>query len=323
MLYLSKRDIENLGVTMSQILEALDEGLRVKGQSRVQMPPKSAIRPMPDSYLHAMPVYVEGSDVCGVKWVSAYRSNRSSGLPYINGLMILSDSHTGIPVAAMDCTRITAIRTGAMVGIAAKHLARPDSSVVGILGCGVQARQSIEALMSVLPEITLVRCYDIAPEAARQFVADMEAEFPLTGFVVCGSPAEMMQFADVVVSATPIVDNPTPSLQPGMLKEGALAVSLDYDAAWSPQAILECDKIITDDIEQFIYTKAHGGHFTSLEDGIYADLAEVVAGTKPGRENLRERIMSLNLGIAVADVVAAKLYYDRAVAHNLGTDLSL
>ena len=323
MLHLNKRDIQNVGVTMSQVLDAVGEGLRLKGLGKIQMPPRSAIRPLADSFLDAMPVYIDDSKVCGVKWMSGYRGNRSKNLPYINGLLVLNDVATGMPVAVMDCAEITAIRTGAIVGIEAKYLAREDSSVVGILGCGVQARKSLVALMDVLPKLSLVRCYDIVPEAAAQFVNEMEGLYPLTTFVICDSPEDMAHFADVVVTATPIVDKPKPSLHEGMLKEGALAIALDYDAAWGPSAMRECDKIVADDVEQLLFTKQHGLHFQDIPEGIYSDLGDIVAGSKPGRQNSAERILCLNLGIAVADVVAAKVLYDRARKHGIGRKLEL
>lgn len=323
MLYLSRKDVQSMGVTMTQVLQALSEGLRLKGLGKVQMPPKSVVRPAADSFMRAMPVCVGGSHLCGVKWMSGYRSNAAKGLPYVNGLLALSDAATGLPVAVMDCAEVTAIATGAIVGIEAKHLAHPDSSVVGILGCGVQARKSLIALMDSLPSLSLVRCYDIVPEASSLFVNEMEELFPLTTFVVCESPEDMAHFSDVVVSATPITDEPNPSLHEGMLKDGALAIALDYDAAWSPSAMRQCDKIVTDDIDQFVFTKRQGSHFGELSREAYADLGEIVAGTKPGRESGSEKLLCLNLGIALADIVAAEMLYDRAVRQGVGTRLPL
>jgi len=322
-LYLSKKDIRNLGVTMGRIIDAVGEGLRLKGMEKVQMPPKSVIRPVPDSFLHAMPVYVEGSQVCGMKWMSGYRSNVDSNLPYINGLLILSDAANGIPLAVMDCSEITATRTGAMVGIAAKHLAGNDRSVAGFLGCGVQARNSLIALMNVMPKLSIVHCYDINPEAATNFVNDMESHFPLTSFVVCNSPEDMASFADVVITATPVIDEPRPSMDAGMLKEGALGIALDYDAAWTSAAMYEFDKIAVDDVSQLMFTKQQGQHFGTLPEDRYIDLGDVVAGNTPGRETDTERILCLNLGIAVADIVTAKLFYDRAVKQGIGLNLPL
>jgi len=323
MLYLSKSDVQTLGVTLGQIREAVKKGLRLQGLGKVQMPPRAVVRPVADSFLNAMPVYVEGLPVCGAKWMSGYKSNRTKDLPYINGLIVLNDVETGIPVAVMDCAEITAIRTGAIVGIEAEHLARPDSSVVGILGCGVQARKSLTALQDVLPELSLVRCYDIVREAADEFAAEMERQHPLINFVVCDSAAEMAQFADVVVTATPIVDAPRPSLDEEDLKQGALVIALDLDASVSPSAMRRCDKTIVDDGEQFASTKRERIHLTEIGEEIYADLGDVVAGVRPGRESTDERILCLNLGIAVADVVAAKVLYDRALSHGIGSKLSL
>jgi alanine dehydrogenase len=323
MLYLSKHDVQNLGVTLGQVREAVKEGLRLQGLDKVQMPPKSVVRPVADSFLNAMPVYIEGLPVCGIKWMGGYRSNRDRGLPYISGLLILNDVETGVPVAVMDCAEITAIRTGAIVGIEAEHLARPDSSVVGILGCGVQARKSLIALVDVLPNLSLVRCYDIVHEAAEEFVAEMERSLPMTTFVICDSPADMAQFADVVVTATPIVDEPKPSLHEGDLKEGALLIALDLDASLSPSAMRQCDKTIVDDVEQFVSTKQEGAHLGEMSGEVYADLGDIVAGISPGRENPSERILCLNLGIAVADLVAANVLYDRALSHGIGVKVPL
>jgi len=323
LLYLSKTEVQNLGVTMGQILEAVGAGLGMKGRGEVQMPQRATIRTVADSYVHAMPVYAEGSEVCGAKWMSGYRSNPLNGLPYINGLMILNDASNGVPVAVMDCAEITAMRTGATVGIAAKYLARDDSSVVGILGCGVQARRSLVALMEVLPKLALVRCYDIAAEAADEFVAEMEAQFPLTSFVICDSVLDMVHFADVVVSATPIVDEPKPSLHAGMLKEGALAVALDYDASWSPAAKGEWARLVTDDVEHLAFAKVEGVHFRDMPLDGFDDLGDIVAGNAPGRVDETERVLCLSLGTAVADIVVAKLLYDRALKHEIGRKLPL
>lgn len=98
-----------------------------------------------------------------MKWVSGYPENHKRGLPYISGLLILNDEETGIPLAVMDCTWITAMRTGAATAVAAKHLARPESETVGILGCGVQGRSNLEALHVLFP-LKQVVAYDTNPE---------------------------------------------------------------------------------------------------------------------------------------------------------------
>jgi len=323
LIYLSRGDVEGLGVTMKEVLEAVDNGFRLKGLGRTEMPPKPGVHPRADSFIHAMPAYVREVESAGLKWVSGYPANPAKGLPYISGLMILNDPETGIPIAVMDCAWVTAMRTGASVGISAKYLARPESSVAGILGCGVQARTSLMALAEVLPGLRKVSGNDLYPAATERFIAEMSALFPRLEFVACDTPAEMMKEADVVVTAIPIVEEPKPPLGAGMLKKGGLAVALDYDSAWSEGAMKECDKFVSDDVGQLLATRAHGVYFRGVPEKIYADLGELAAGLKPGREREDERIFSMNMGIAVDDMVTAKILYARAVESGAGTRLPL
>ena len=155
-LYLSRRDVEAVQLPMQEIIEALDEMFKEKGLGKVEMPPKPGIHTQPDAFIHAMPAYIPRLQAAGIKWVSGYPANQAKGLPYISGLLILNDPETGMPLAIMDCTWITAKRTGAATAIAAKYLARPDSSSVGIVACGVQGRSNLEAL-ACLFKITKVK----------------------------------------------------------------------------------------------------------------------------------------------------------------------
>jgi len=321
--YLSRKDVEDLGITMKEALKVVEHGFRLKGLGKTEMPPKPGIHPRTDAFIHAMPAYVKEIEATGLKWVSGYPSNIEKGLPYITGLLILNDPQTGIPIAVMDCAWITAMRTGASVGISAKYLAKQTSNVVAILGCGVQARMSLAALVETLPELSKVRCYDLYPEASRRFMEEMSLIYPRLNMMACSSPAEMIKGADVVVTAIPIVKEPKPPLHAGMLKEGGLAVSLDYDSAWASSAMKECNKFVSDDIGQLLSTKEEGVYFSGIPENIYADLGELVAGLKPGREDPKERIFSLNMGIAVDDMVTAKIVYERALERKTGIRLPL
>jgi ornithine cyclodeaminase/alanine dehydrogenase-like protein (mu-crystallin family) len=323
LVYLSRQDVEDLLITMKEVLEAVENGFRLKGLGKTEMPPKPGIHTRPNAFIHAMPAYVQEVEATGLKWVSGYPSNMAKGLPYITGLLVLNDPETGIPMAVMDCSWITAMRTGASAGISAKYLARADSKVAGILGCGIQARTSVMALVETLPKLAEVRCYDLYPEATQRFMYDMSEMFQGLCFVNCKTPADIMEDADVVVTAIPIVTQPEPPLEAGMLKAGGLAVSLDYDSAWTSGAMRECDKFCSDDINQLLSTKEHSVYFGGIPETIYADLGELCAGQKQGRENDRERIFSMNMGIAVDDMVTAKLIYERAVAEGAGTRLEL
>lgn len=315
--------MESLQISMKEVLEALDNGFRLRGLGKTEMPPKPGIHPRPDCFIHAMPAYVQELDAAGLKWVSGFPPNPAKGFPYISGLLILNDAQTGIPIAVMDCAWITAMRTGASVGISAKYLARTDSSTVGIIGCGVQAKSSLTALVETMDKLSDVHCCDILPEATETFIDEMGAKFSRLAFKACSSPAEMMEGADVVVSAIPIVVEPKPPLKAGMLGQGGLAVSLDYDSAWSSAAMKECEKFVCDDRGQLLSTKEHGVYFKGIPGQIHADLGELAAGIKPGRESQRERIFSLNMGIAVDDIVTADLLYKRAIERGVGTKLAL
>ncbi|MFZ0492566.1 MAG: ornithine cyclodeaminase family protein, partial [Acidimicrobiia bacterium] len=138
LLYLSRADVESVGLDMGAVIDLLEQAFIEKGQGRVEMPPKPGIHTRPDAFIHAMPAYIPALESAGIKWVSGYPANQARGLPYISGLLILNDAETGMPTAVMDCTWITAVRTGGATGLAAKYLARPDSETAGILACGVQ-----------------------------------------------------------------------------------------------------------------------------------------------------------------------------------------
>lgn len=307
---------------MRDVLSAVDEAFRLKGGGKTEMPAKIGVHSRPDAFIHAMPAYLGGSEAIGMKWVSGYPANPASGLPYISGLLILNNPHTGLPQAVMDCSWITAMRTGASAGISARHLADPKSRVVGILGCGVQNRMAVAALAEVLPLVEEVRCHDIFEPAMARYASEMGQRFPQLQFRRTGSPAEMIDGADVVVTAIPIVRHPKPPLDAGMLKPGAVAISLDYDAAWTGTAMKEC-RFYTDDVQQLLETRSHGHYFSGIPSHIDGDLGELVAGSKPGRTNLQERYFSMNLGIAVEDIATARVVMCRALELGLGFMLPL
>ncbi len=176
LLYLSRGDVESVALDMPTILKLLEEAFKEKGHGKVEMPPKPGIHTMPDAFIHAMPAFIPSLHSAGIKWVSGYPENFKRSLPYITGLLILNNDETGIPYAVMDCTWITAYRTGAASGLSAKYLARPKSEVAGILACGVQGRTNLEALACLFP-LKRVYAYDILPEAQARFVKDAKAKY--------------------------------------------------------------------------------------------------------------------------------------------------
>ena len=127
----------------------------------------------------------------------------------------------------------------------------------------------------------------------------------------------------MAVTAIPIVEHPTPDLDAGVLKPGALAVALDYDADWTGAAMRECDAFFSDDTGQLLATRAHGVYFSGIPEQVTGDLGELAAGLKPGRQTDDQRIFCMNMGIAVDDVVTAKVLYERAVERGAGVRLPL
>jgi ornithine cyclodeaminase/alanine dehydrogenase len=318
-LYLSRADVEAIDVPMDRIISAVEEMFREKGEGRVEMPPKPGIHPLPDSFIHAMPAYIPSLKSAGMKWVSGFPENIRKGLPYISGLIILNDPETGIPLSVMDCTWITAKRTGAATAVAAKYLARPDSKIVGILGCGVQGRSNLEALKLTFP-VQRVMAYDSNPRAQELYAAEMAQRCRIEVRPV-KTPREAVAGCDVVVTAGPILKTPHATIQPGWLKEGVFASLVDYDSYWHRDALKEADKFCTDDIPQLEYYKTIG-YFQDIPP-VYAELGELVTGRKPGRENPAERTIACNLGLALDDMATAPLVFKLAVEKGLGTRLPL
>jgi ornithine cyclodeaminase/alanine dehydrogenase len=319
LLYLSRADVESVALDMRTIIDLLEVAFKEKGAGRVEMPPKPGIHTQPDAFIHAMPAFIPSLQSAGLKWVSGYPDNFKRGLPYISGLLVLNDAETGIPYAVMDCTWITAYRTGAASGLSARYLARPESRVAGILACGVQGRTNLEALAALFP-LERVYAFDILPEVQARFVEEMSAglELEITGVA---EPRDAVVDSDLVVTSGPILKHPAPTIEKDWLRPGAFASAVDFDSYWQPEALAEMDKLSTDDHAQFQYYKS-SGYFQGTPDP-YADLGQIVAGLKPGRERDDERTMAINLGLALDDMAVAPEIYRRARERGIGTWLEL
>jgi ornithine cyclodeaminase/alanine dehydrogenase len=320
LLYLSQADVEAVGLTMAEIIASLEIAFREKGEGRAEMPPKPGIHPGGgDNFIHAMPAYIPALKSAGVKWVSGFPENYKRGLPYITGLLILNDVETGLPLAVMDCIWITGMRTGAATAVAAKYLARPESAVVGVLGCGVQGRTNVEALNVLFP-LERVMAYDLDSRAARRYAEEMRARFRLEAIVV-NTPRDAVTDCDLIVTAGPILKVPHATIQSGWMDEGAFASLVDFDSYWHPAALQEVTKFCTDDLSQLHYYQSVG-YFQDIPP-VHADLGELVTSAKPGRETPAERTMTANLGLAIDDMAVAPLLYAKAVDKGIGTWLPL
>ena len=319
-LYLSRAHVEQAGVSMAEIIDALEFMFREKAAGRVEMPPKPGIHPRPDSFLHAMPAYVGRQDAAGIKWVSAYPGNPAHGLPYISGLIVLNDPDTGLPLAVMDATWITAMRTGAASALAGKFLARPDAASVGIVACGVQGRSHLEAFCTLFP-VERVHAYDIDEAVMHAYAEEMGDSLGVEVRPVA-TVAEAVRGMDIVVTSGPILLDPDPAIPPGWLAPGAFASPVDFDSYWQGDAFREADLLTTDDTTQFAYYQSKGGYFRDMPMPD-AELGDVIAGKAAGRRTESDRIIAVHLGLALEDMSTAKLVYERARAAGIGVQLEM
>jgi len=264
-----------------------------------------------------MPAYLSETDDLGVKIVSVFPRNLEQGLPTIFALVVVVEAGTGRPIAAMDGTYLTALRTGAASGAATDLLARPDAHVAAVFGAGAQGRTQLEAVCQVR-DIHRTWVFDVNTEAAARYADEMRSRggrIP-NDVRVASSPTEAVREADVICTATtsraPVFADGdlrpgvhinaigafTPQMQeiPGEAVRRARVVVGSREACWAEAG----DLIIPRD--QGLITESH----------VYAELGEIVAGKKPGRENDSERILAINIGLALEDVIVANHIYELA-----------
>ena len=220
----------------------------------------------------------------------------------------------------MDARWITANRTAAASAVAVKHLARPDSRTVAILGCGLQGRKHLEALNAVRPSLARCQAYDIDPTREDAYVRDMQGRF---GFeIVASRSAEAaVGGADIVITAGPIDAIRKATLQPDWIAPGALVVTLDYDSYVTDETIAAMDLIFSDDRGQIDDARIHEGKFNGVTR-IDAELGELIRDGAPARRDDRQRILVFNLGIALEDLATGIELLSRARAKGIGTRLA-
>jgi ornithine cyclodeaminase/alanine dehydrogenase-like protein (mu-crystallin family) len=323
--FLSACDVA-AALPMREAVEAMKQAFRLLAAGEVVMPARThiaAAEPSGDALF--MPSYVPADRAMGIKVVTVYPGNRASGLPVIQALMLVLDAATGSPVAVMDGTSLTAIRTGAASGAATDLLANPDASAVAIFGSGPQARTQLDAVCAVRP-IRRARVLD--PEAARAaaFAREMAERLAIPVDPVRSS-AEALAGADVVCTATtstvPVFADaelapgahinaigsykPTVREIPGETVRRARVV-VDY----LPAALEEAGDLLIPMAEGLIGR----GH-------IWAELGDIVAGSKAGRESPAQITFFKSVGLAVQDLCAARLVLANAERRGLGTALPL
>ena len=316
-LYLSAKDVESANVGMDQVIDAVGAMCVEKGLGRVEMPSKIGIHSRLEAFIHAMPGYIPAFRAAGVKWIGTYPENPAHDLPRITGLIILNDDETGLPYCVMDCRWVTAKRTGAKTAVAAGFFARPQSRAVGIIACGVQGRSNLEAL-ALRFKIEQVCAYDVRPEAAKTYASEMSSQLGLNVQVV-QAPEEAVRDMDIVVTSGPITKEPAPVIENDWLTPGAFAAPVDYDSYWKREVLRSVDVFATDDVEQML-SHQKVGYFRDIPPREQIlDLGDVAAGKVAGRQSDSQRIIAMNLGLALDDLATASLVYRAAVEKGLGT----
>jgi len=275
--------------------------------------------------INCLPATLLPEKICGVKWVSVFPPNPMLyGLQNLSAVFVLSEIKTGFPVAFMEGTLISNMRVGAMGGIAAKHLSREDSEVIGFIGAGEQAKMHMIAMKTVRPSLKVCRVGAKTVDEEEQFVADMSPLFPdmnVTG--TNGDLEAAIADADIVVTAT---SAQAPLLKAAWVKSGAF---YSHVGGWEDEyeVAKQADKIVCDDWEtvkhrtQTLSRMYQDGELT--DEDIYADLPELVSGVKSGRASPEERCYFNAVGLAYTDISIAHAVHERARNAGMGTQLTL
>ncbi len=309
MLFLSDRDIEN-NLTMEETIETVEMAFKEYAQGNVVMPPRSTIMvEKHNGSISFMPSYLTGLEAQATKIISIYPGNREKGLPTTVAWIIVNDPETGMVKAFMDATYLTAMRTGAITGVAAKYLAPEDAKVVAVFGAGIQGRTQVMAACAVR-DIEKVYVYDLYPEAKEKFAEEMTEKLGIP-VIAAESGEEACRDADIVLTAT---TSPRPVLKREWLKEKmhVSAIGAFYpDWRELDTATVAESKLVIDDMEG-IELEA-GDILIPIEEGaitwahVHAELKELVTGQKEGRTPEDTITVFKSVGIAIQDSSVANL----------------
>jgi alanine dehydrogenase len=291
-------------LSLSEVTEAVESAFEQKGLGYVQMPAKIYLYYRKyDGDLRTMPAFLEDMDVSAVKIVNVHPGNPTKHfLPTVMAVITLIDPSTGAPVAIMGGTTITDMRTGAAGAVAAKYLARKDSQILGLVGAGAQARTQLLALLEVVNEIQQVCGHKIE-------------------VIPVGNIGKAVEKADIVVTTTP---SRKPLVTNNMVSAGMHINCIGADAVGKEELdpnILKRAKIVVDDWVQ----ASHSGEINVplsngliTKENVWAEIGEIVAGLKPGRQGRDEITVFSSTGLAVQDAVAAMIAYRKAVENKVG-----
>jgi alanine dehydrogenase len=323
--YLNGPDVERLALTDEEILDAVEAGLRAQGLGQTVIEPRVHLEPDPAfrGHFNVLRGYVAPMGLAGVKIVGDYVDNYKLGLPSEMALLNLFDPHTGMPVALIDATAITEMRTGAVTAIGAKYLARKDARVLGHVGARGTAYWNVR-LLDRLFGFQEIRVHSRRKESREAFAATLARDL--------GKPVlatedweSCVEGADIVVEASRL-EQPTPLLKTEWIKKGALVVPYGTMSAVELSLTDIMAKIVVDDWGQCCTGKlgalrvhVEAGKLT--EQTLHAELAEIVIGKKPGREREDETNLFWHRGLSLSDIALGHAMLEKAKRMGVGQRL--
>ncbi len=332
LLFLSQEDVIAAGgLDMAATVEDVETVFRLHAAGDYALPEKVVLEweePEPgqlSKHINTMPGYIGGPfRMAGLKTIASFPQNPFRyGLPRASALIVLNDVDTGLPLAVMDGTLISAMRTGAATGVAARYLAREDVTRVGLIGAGVQNRTQLMALKVVRPAIASALVFDVHRERAEEFAREMSKMLNLD-VRVAPSAEDVARNADILVTATTTT---LPIVRRGWLRPGTLyALVGGYECEYD--VVREVDKVVVDDWHQ-VKHRMYSTVAFMWKDGllrdedVYGELGEIVSGQKPGRERADEIILFNPIGMGIHDIAVATRIYRRARELGMGQEVTL
>lgn len=323
--YLNHQDIQALAMTDAEILAAVEQALRAQGLGQATIEPRMHLVPEQDhpGHFNVLRGYIRPLKLAGVKVVGDFYRNYEQGLPSELAVLNLFDPSNGAPVAIIDASDITDMRTGAVTAIGARHLARKDSKVLGHIGARGTSYWNVRLLHSIF-SFAEIRVHSRRPESRGAFAARLEADLG-TRVTVTPDWESCVRGADIVVEASRL-EKPEPKLATAWIKQGACVIPYGTMSAVELSLIDIMDKVVIDDWGQakagpFGALRAHVDAGKLSERNLHAELGQIVAGLKPGRESDDETNLFWHRGLSLSDIALGAAMLDKARRMQLGQTL--
>ncbi|GAA3080391.1 ornithine cyclodeaminase family protein [Rhizobium viscosum] len=323
--YLNAFDIEALDLTNDEILVAIETSLAAQGRGQTVIEPRVHLEPDASFHGHfnVLRGYVAPLGLAGVKVVGDYVDNYKLGYPSEFGVLNLFDPRTGVPKAILDATVITDMRTGAVTALGARHLARKGSKVLGHIGARGTAYWNVR-LLDHLFDFDEIRVHSRRPESRDAFGAKLEADLGKK-ITVVDNWRDCVEGADIVVEASRL-SQPEPLLKTEWIKKGAFVVPYGTMSAVELSLTDIMAKLVVDDWGQcktgkFGSLRAHVETGRLSEQTLHAELGQVVAGLKPGRESEDETILLWHRGLSLSDIALGHALLSKARSTGIGQRL--